>query len=84
MLHRHVVLAHGTADAWADPDESRLLASALTEAGNEPALQLIDGAGHDLAEADDAAIRAFADALASRMEPRELPPVLVAIEEMRA
>ena len=82
MLHRDVVLAHGTEDAWSDPDESVLLAQVLTDAGNDPVLQLIDGAGHDLAEADDAAISAFADALAVRMQPRELPPVLMAIEEM--
>ena len=82
MLHRNVGLAHGATDAWADPDESRLLAAVLAAGGNEPQLQVIDGAGHDLAEADDAAIVAFADALAARIEPRELPPVLVAIEEM--
>jgi len=84
MLHRQVVLAHGTTDVWADVDESRLLVAALAEAGNQPELQVVDGAGHDLAEADDAAIGAFADALVGRMEPRELPPVLVAIEEMGA
>lgn len=82
MLHRNVVLAHGGSDAWADPDESRLLSTALAEAGNQPTLQLIEGAGHDLAEADDTGITAFAEALVARMEPRELPPVLVAIEEM--
>ena len=82
MLHRNVVLAHGGSDAWADPDESRLLSAALTEAGNRPTLQLVERAGHDLAEADDTAIAAFAEALVARMEPRELPPVLVAIEEM--
>jgi pimeloyl-ACP methyl ester carboxylesterase len=82
MLHRDVVLAHGTSDPWADPDESTLLAQVLTDAGNDPVLQLIHGAGHDLAEADDAAIGAFADALSVRMRPRELPPVLLAIEEM--
>lgn len=82
MLHRNVALAHGAADAWADADESRLLAAVLAEAGNEPALQVIGGAGHDLAEADDEAIGAFAGALVERIEPRELPPVLVAIEEM--
>ena len=82
MLHRNVVVAHGTADAWADADESRLLAAVLAEGGNEPVLQLIEGADHDLATAADAAIAAFADALVARMEPRELPPVLVAIEEM--
>jgi len=82
MLHRNVVLAHGGSDAWADPDESRLLSAALAEAGNQPALQLVEGAGHDLADADDAGIAALAEALAARIEPRELPPVLVAIEEM--
>ena len=83
MLHRNVVLAHGSADAWSDADESRILLRVFTDARNDPALHLLDGAGHDLAEADDAAIGAFAQALAARMEPRELPPVLVAIEEMR-
>ncbi len=82
MLHRSVVLAHGTVDVWADADESRLLATVLTDAGNEPELQLVAGAGHDLAEADDEQIGAFAGSLVARMAPRELPPVLVAIEEM--
>ena len=82
MLHRNVVLAHGSSDAWADPDESSLLSAALVEAGNQPTLQMIEGAGHDLAEAADGRIAAFAEALVARMEPRELPPVLVAIEEM--
>jgi len=82
MLHRNVVIAHGTADVWADPDESRLLEGILRKAGNQPALQEIEGARHDLVEADDAQIGAFADALVARMEPRELPPVLVAIEQM--
>ena len=84
MLHRNVVLAHGTTDAWADADESRLLAGVLTQAGNEPHLRLVEGAGHELAEADDQTIGAIADAIAARMEPRDLPPVLVAIEEMGA
>jgi pimeloyl-ACP methyl ester carboxylesterase len=84
MLHRHVVIAHGARDAWAHPDESRLLATVLAEAGNQPVLQLLDGAGHDLVEANDDSIGAFADALIAGMEPRELPPVLVAIEEMTA
>lgn len=82
MLHRDVVLAHGEMDAWSHPDESALMAEVLTDAGNDPVLQLIDGTGHDLSEADDAAIAAFGDALAARMRPRELPPVLLAIEEM--
>ena len=83
-LHRHVVIAHGSRDAWAHPDESRLLATVLAEAGNQPVLQIVDRAGHDLAEADDDRIGAFAEALIAGMEPRELPPVLVAIEEMTA
>jgi len=84
MLHRHVVIAHGSCDAWADPDESRLLAAVLAEAGNQPVLLPIDGAGHDLNEATDDRVGAIADALIAGMEPRELPPVLVAIEEMTA
>ncbi len=82
MLHRNVVVAHGSRDAWSDPAESRLLVQVLADAGNDPTLELVDGAGHDLAEADDAAIGAFAASLANQMEPRELPPVLLAIEGM--
>lgn len=82
MLHRNAVLAHGADDAWAHPEESRLLATVLREGGNDPVLQLIEGAGHDLATADEAEVDGFADALVARMEPRELPPVLLAIEEM--
>jgi uncharacterized protein len=82
MLHRNIALMHGANDAWAHPDESRLLVAILRDGGNDPILQVIEGAGHDLADADDASIGAFADALVARMEPRELPPVLMAIEEM--
>ena len=82
MLHRAVVVAHGTADAWVDVSESTLLADVLREAGNDPLLLTLPGAGHDLAEADDAAIASVASALADRLEARELPPVLLAIEEM--
>jgi pimeloyl-ACP methyl ester carboxylesterase len=82
MLRRSVVIAHGAGDAWADPSESVLLVDVLRAGGNHPVLQLVADAGHDLATAGDAAIGAFADALVERMEPRELPPVLVAIEEM--
>jgi len=78
MLHRNVMMAHGTADAWADPDESALLASVLPEAVRLE----VAGAGHDLAQATDERIGEIAAALASRIQPRELPPVLVAIEEM--
>jgi pimeloyl-ACP methyl ester carboxylesterase len=79
MLHRNVVIAHGTADAWADIGESRLLDATLRDGGNEPVLLEIPGSGHDLQGSD---MREFADALAARIEPRELPPVLVAIEQM--
>lgn len=83
MLHRNVVIAHGSDDAWADADESRILAQVLAAAGNEPVVQLTEGADHDLAGAAGA-VEEFAAALAARIEPRELPPVLVAIEEMGA
>ncbi|MCV0402254.1 MAG: alpha/beta hydrolase [Chloroflexi bacterium] len=82
MLHRSVVLLHGADDAWSDADETRILARVLTEAGNEPIVQVADAAGHDLYGAD-ASVRAFADALVERIQPRDLPPVLLAIEEMR-
>jgi pimeloyl-ACP methyl ester carboxylesterase len=82
MLHRSVVMLHGADDAWTDPAESRLLADALRDAGNDPRLTVVDGAGHDLQESDDGVIGGIADALAARIQPRELPPVLVAIEEM--
>lgn len=81
MLHRETVLLHGADDAWADPEESALLATVLAEAGNDPVLVRARG-GHELAEATDAVIGEFADALVARMRPRELPPVLLAIEEM--
>jgi uncharacterized protein len=84
MLHRPVTLLHAVDDAWVHPDESRLLLAALREAGNDPALRVVEAGGHDLAAADDTVIGAFADDLAGRMAPRELPPVLVAIEEMGA
>jgi pimeloyl-ACP methyl ester carboxylesterase len=82
MLHRNVVLAHGTDDAWVDADETRLLAATLLAAGNQPVEEIVPGAGHDLAEAGDERIGRLADLVASRIEARELPPVLVAIEQM--
>jgi pimeloyl-ACP methyl ester carboxylesterase len=78
MLHRNMVIAHGTSDAWAQPDESRLIADVVPDAERVE----VAGAGHDLGEAPDEQIGKIADALAARMEPRELPPVLLAIEEM--
>ena len=81
MLHRETVLLHGADDAWADPAESELLAAALAKAGNAPERSVTLG-GHDLVEAPDDDIAAFAEALHLRMRPRDLPPVLLAIEEM--
>jgi pimeloyl-ACP methyl ester carboxylesterase len=82
MLHRSVGLVHGADDAWSHPDESVLLAVALREGGNEPSRRLVPDAGHDLAEADDAVIDEIAADLAARITAVELPPVLVALEEM--
>ncbi len=82
MLHRRTVLAHGVDDAWVDPDESRILDAVLARGGNNPLLQIIEGSEHDLAETDGA-IGAFANELVARMEARDLPAVLLAIEEMR-
>lgn len=82
MLHRSVTLVHGTADAWSDPEESQLLATALASAGEAPRVRWVEASGHDLAEADDRLIGELAEDLAARLLPRDLPPVLVAIEEM--
>jgi pimeloyl-ACP methyl ester carboxylesterase len=82
MLHRSVGLVHGAHDAWSDPDESALLAAALREGGNQPVRRVLDGAGHELAEASDEEIDEIAADLAARITAVELPPVLVALEEM--
>lgn len=82
MLHRSVALVHGAADTWSDPGESELLESALRAAAEEPTRRLVPGAGHDLAEASDEVIGEVAADLAGRLLPRDLPPVLLAIEEM--
>jgi alpha-beta hydrolase superfamily lysophospholipase len=82
MLHRSVALVHGAADTWSDPEESRLLKGAMRAAGEDPTMLLVPGAGHDLAEASDELIGEMAADLTGRLLPRELPPVLLAIEEM--
>jgi predicted esterase len=82
MLHRSVSLVVGELDTWAGPDEADLLAATLREAGNDPALTVIPRAGHDLSEATDAQIAEIAGDLAARLVPRELPPVLVALQEL--
>jgi pimeloyl-ACP methyl ester carboxylesterase len=82
MLHRSVALVHGDADAWVDPGEARLLQATLAAGGDRPELRIVLGGGHDLAEASDQLIGELADELAARLLPRELPPVLMAIEEM--
>jgi pimeloyl-ACP methyl ester carboxylesterase len=81
MLHRSVSLVHGEHDHWTDPDESRLLAASLA-GQTPPALRLVKGADHDLDEAGDRVFDELAADLATRLLPRELPPVLTAIEEM--
>ena len=82
MLHRSISLVHGSADAWSHPDEALLLQAALEEAGNEPRLLLLAGAGHDLAEASEEEIAAISQDLAGRLVARPLPAVLMAIQEM--
>jgi len=82
MLHRSVALVHGSQDTWSHPEESALLVSALSGAGEAPSRRVVAGADHDLAEAGDDLIGDLADDLAARLLPIELPPVLVAIEEM--
>ena len=82
MLHRSVALVHGADDAWADADESVLLAEALTAGGNEMSRRVVAGSGHDLAEAPDTVVEEIAADLAARIHAVELPPVLVAIEKM--
>jgi hypothetical protein len=82
MLHRSVALVHGGSDAWSDPEESKLLAAALEKAGGSPSVRILPGVGHDLVEASDVLIGEVADDLAGRIQPVELPPVLLAIEEM--
>jgi alpha-beta hydrolase superfamily lysophospholipase len=82
MLHRSVTLVHGAFDTWSDPDESALLGAALREGGNQPTIRIVPGAGHDLAEATDELIDEVAADLAARLMPHDLPPVLLAIEEM--
>lgn len=82
MLHRSVSLVHGDADPWVDADEGRLLQATLADAEGEPQLRLIPGGGHELNESSNDLIGELAEELVARLLPRELPPVLLAIEEM--
>jgi pimeloyl-ACP methyl ester carboxylesterase len=82
MLHRSITLVHGAHDAWSHPDEARLLHATLVVAGNTPLLRWVDGAGHELSEAPDELLGELADDLAARLLPRELPPVLLAMEDL--
>ena len=81
MLHRNVVIVHGSDDAWADPDEATLLADALAAGGERPGgrprRRVPATTSRRLATNASARLPRM---LAGRMEPRELPPVLVAIE----
>lgn len=81
MLDRSVTLVHGARDTMVDEDESRLLEGIVRSGGNDARFRSID-AEHDLAEATDAEIGELADDVAARLLPRELPPVLIAIEQM--
>lgn len=83
MVRRSTTIIHGAHDAWVHPDESQLLAATLAEAGNAPSRQLVEGADHDLVGAHEATIALIADDLAGRLVPRELPPVLIALEAYR-
>ncbi len=81
MLNRQVILVHGRRDAWSSPDESALLRAALRRDGQGPALELVD-AGHDLAELPDTVLDRLAGQVAAALaEPRQLPPVLLAIQD---
>ena len=82
MLHRSASLVHGADDAWAHSDESALLESVLADGGNAPSRRLVPGVGHDLADAPAPVIEEIASDLAARIVAVELPPVLVALEEM--
>ena len=79
-FRRSVAPANGTADTWSDPGESALLAASLASAGERAQIRLVPEAGHDLAEASDELIGELAGHLATRLLPRDLPPLLVAIE----
>lgn len=81
MLNRPVTLVHGRYDDISHPDESALLAAVLAT-DREPLPVRLPPAGHDLTEADRSTIDDFAAEIASRLVPRSLPPVLLAISEM--
>ncbi len=82
MFNRSLTLVHGSLDQWSDLDESALLANAFRSQDEPPKVRLLPGAGHDLFETSEAVIGELADDLAARLQPRDLPPVLMAIEEM--
>ena len=82
MLHRSVALVHGDADTWVDPAEAALLRAALADAGNDVRLDVLPGVGHELTHAPERVIEEIAADFVTRLEPRQLPPVLLAIEEM--
>ena len=82
MLNRSLTLVHGADDAWVDPSEAELLLAARPHTAGAVREMNVARAGHDLDEAPDATIDEIAADLAARLEPRELPPVLLAISEM--
>lgn len=75
-----VALVHGAEDGWTAPDESRLLADALRRSGATASVRVLPGNDHELSQAADEVIDEIASDLAARLAPRDLPPVLLAIE----
>ena len=83
MLHRSVTLVHGSADAWSDPEESRAPGRLARRApGRRPGPAGRRTPATTLRRRATELIGELADDLAARLLPRDLPPVLVAIEEM--
>jgi alpha-beta hydrolase superfamily lysophospholipase len=82
MLDRSVSIVHGALDRWSDPEESALLQRALPPGAATASRTVVSDAGHDLDEAGDEVIGRIAADLAARLLPRDLPPVLLAIEAM--
>jgi predicted esterase len=81
MLRRSVHIVHAADDPAVSAREAEILAGVLEAAGSDVALDVVASGDHDLADLHDAAIDRIAAALAARLEPRALPPVLVALQD---
>lgn len=55
------LLLHGTADVLVAPEQSRRLAAALTAAGGQATVELVDGAGHLFADLAEEQVESLAD-----------------------